>query len=111
MLGVEPPQGLDGRIECPVGQIGKEQRGLEQRHHVGIGRNKDASAVECADRRIGPVQTELLFQTMDVLQTQLHQSFGFRLFRMKDLDRDLGAERRSAPDHGNAGPREATAAE
>ncbi len=60
---------------------------------------------------IGPVQTELRLETPDVLQANLHQSVGFRSVRVKDLNRYLGAERRSVPAHGNARACKAIAAE
>ena len=54
MIRIKLPQRLHRRIEGAVGQIGKKQRSLQQRHHVGFRRNKNTGAIEGADRRIWP---------------------------------------------------------
>ena len=103
MIRIKLPQRLHRRIKCAAGDPGKQQRGLQQRHHVGVGSNKNAGAVEGRDRRVGAVQTELLLQPPHVQDTALDQPFGLGPVRMIDLDRHLRAERRSVPAHGIAG--------
>ena len=105
MIRIKLPQRLHRRIERAVGQIGKMQRGLQQRDHVGVGRNKNAAAVEGADRGVGLVQAELLLQPPHVQEAPLDKPLGLGPVGMMDLDRHLRAERRSAPAHGIARPR------
>ena len=62
MIRIKLPQRLHRRIERAAGDPGKQQRRLQQRHHVGVGSDKNAGAVEGRDRRVGPVQAELLLQ-------------------------------------------------
>ena len=102
MIRIKLPQRLDCWIEGAVCQISKKQRGFQQRHHVGVGRDKNTSAVEGADRRVGPIQTELLLQPPHVQDTPHNKPFGLGSVRVINLDRHLRAERRSVPPHGIA---------
>ena len=102
MIRIKLPQRLHCWIEGAVCQISKKQRGFQQRHHVGVGRDKNTSAVEGADRGVGPVQAELLLQPLHVQHALRNKPFGLDPVRVIDLDRDLCAECRSVPPHGIA---------
>ena len=104
VFGVELPQRLDGRIERAVGKVGELQRGFEQRYHVGLRSDQDAAPVQGADGGIRPVQAELPLQPSHLRQANLDDPFSFLPIGMEDVDRHLGAERRSAPAHGFARP-------
>jgi len=91
--------------------IAAKQRGFQQRHHIGVGSNENAGAVEAANRGVRAVQAELLLQPPHIEHTAFHQPFGRRAVGVMDLDRHLRAQRRSAPAHGLVRPRRSAAKE
>ena len=62
VFGVKLPQRLNGGIERAVGKFRELQRDLEQRDHVGLRSDQDATPVQGADGGIGLVQAELPLQ-------------------------------------------------
>jgi hypothetical protein len=98
------PQRLHRQIEGVGRSRGKMQRSLQQCHHVRVGRNQNAGAIEGGDHRVGQVQAELLLQPPHVEDTSLHNPLGLGPVGTVDLDRDLRAECRPLPPHHLACP-------